>query len=228
MRLFEGIRAVAFDFDGVLVVDSDAVFKEEAWKKALSGYRGYEPHLEESRTLFGHGKKGGRKEMVRHILSRVGVAGEDLEAHASEADKIFDAHVRDRILDAGLAPGARETLMALKARGISAYLNSGTATYALKATALLLGIENLLRDSLGSTSEPIGGSKAENLRHIARQEGIPTSAVLMVGDQDSDRMAAEAVRAPFLGVSNQWNGWKPGEGPFSVVRGLGEIPDRIA
>lgn len=214
-----GTSVVAFDFDGVFVADSDAVFKMEAWHIVLAPYAGrYEPLLEEGRKMFGSGKSGGRAEILRHVFRGLGVA----ETRIEEAARAFDTHVQARIAAAGVVPGAMEALAGLRNRGMALYLNSGTPTPALVKSASNLGIADFFREILGSTEEPVGGDKIHNLSYIMGKEGVGTEEILFVGDSASDAAAANECGCRFVGVSNRWNGWGE-ERPFPVVADLRDV-----
>lgn len=230
MKYMSGTKTpvISFDFDGVFVRDSDAIFKKEAWGVALAAYRGtYEQYLHTAQTLFGHGKRGGRKEIFGYVFEHLGVPHERIPAVVEEAASVFDTYVQKKIREAGLVPGAQEMLEQLASMPVSLYLNSGTATQALQTSARTLNIDHFFKDILGSTPEPHGGSKVDNLTYIATQERVEHSEVLMVGDSSSDREAAEALGCPFVGVANKWNGWSKQRVEFPLVDHLQEIPSLL-
>lgn len=215
---------ISFDFDGVFVLDSDTVFKPEAWHVTFGDYIGrYEFFLREAQLMFGYGKPGGRVEIIRYVLKRLGESGDGLNAAVERISRAFDDYVQAKILEAGLAQGALETLEELIRRGAALYLNSGTATAALHASAHNLKIDRFFDGIFGSTSEPAGGGKVENLHHIAKREGILPSEILVIGDGESDYNAAQELGCKFIGVSNKWNRWDKLQKPFPVVIDLQEV-----
>ncbi len=228
MEIFEDIKAVSFDFDGVMTLDSDAIHKKNAWGIALADYPGHEEHVRVGNTLYGNGKPGGRVEILRYVLEQHGVAADRIEKEVRNASAVFDEHVQTKILEDGLVPGAYEMLETLHARGIALYLNSGTATAPLRTSARNLGIDRFLKESLGSTKDPVGGGKVENLTYIAVSENLSPNNILMVGDGASDLRGAEQFGCPFLGVANRWNEWDKVEQLFPFVTDLREIPMLIA
>src|SRR3989344_6295175 len=216
-------KAVAFDFDGVFVRDSDAVFKIEAWDSALAPWAGrYKPMLDEGRSIFGEGKKGGRLEILEYVFEKLGEPQEKIPALVAQAAKDFDEHVQNRIAEAGFVPGALEMLQELSKLGIALYINSGTVTTALETSTKNLTIRSFFKGILGSLK-----SKADNLRDITAREGIGSSAILVVGDGDSDYQAAQEAGCRFLGVANKWNKWRSGEKNFPVVTDLRDVKDYI-
>jgi phosphoglycolate phosphatase-like HAD superfamily hydrolase len=218
------VQAVSFDFDGVFVLDSDAVFKKQAWDIALAPYRGhYEAYKKEASELYGSGRKGGRVEIIQYIFEKLGEPEEHIPALVAETVRVFDEYVQTNILNAGLVPGALEMLEQLAGRDISLYLNSGTATSALVTSAQNLGIAHFFRGILGSTPEPVGGSKVDNLTYTANQEGVKPSSMLMVGDGGSDYNAAKEFGCRFLGVANLHNQWAEMPQDFDLVTDLRDV-----
>lgn len=211
-------QAVAFDFDGVFVRDSEAVFKAEAWGEVLAAYHGrYEHHLREAQLRYGHGQPGGRVGILRYVYEALGEPASVVEALIERSARAFDDRVQARIVAAGLVPGAREMLRTLKQRGLSLYLNSGTPTAALLVSARNLNISGFFQEILGSTN-----SKVDNLKHIADRERVPPASIVVVGDGDSDVAAARGVGCRFVGVSHRWNRWGQAQG-FPTITDVGDV-----
>jgi len=216
-------QVIAFDFDGVFVLDSDAVFKRDAWKKALAPWAGrYEPLLEEGNRLFGSGKSGGRREILQYVFEQLGESPERLPALIGEAAQAFNTHLQGEIAKAGLAPGALQMLEILAARGFVLYINSGTPPESLRESIRILDIERFFRDALGTTK-----SKVANVRYIAAQEGMAPGEVTVVGDGESDRATAEELHTRFIGVANQHNKWAEMRPQFEIVTKLDQVPELL-
>lgn len=213
------IKVISFDFDGVFVLDSEAVFKKTAWEVVFAEHQGrYEFLLEEASKMFGYGKAGGRREIMRYVIERLGELGDQLDEKLNNSLKLFDDHVQKRILEAGLVGGAVEMLEALQKRGLPLYLNSGTATDALRLSARNLKISNYFNGIYGSAR-----SKVDNLLDVSERESVSPSEILVVGDGDSDEKAARETGCQFLGVANRWNLWKDGNKPFPTVEYLPDV-----
>ncbi len=214
------IKVVSFDFDGVFVLDSDAVFKKEAWGIVFEGYGEgrYRPLLDEGNRRYGSGKPGGRVEIMAYVFAGLGKPEMEIPGLVEEAAKVFDNHVQARILEAGLVSGTREALEELRRRGLSLYLNSGTATRALELSARNLNISQFFGGIFGSTR-----GKTDNLRTMSERESVGPQEILVVGDGDSDRVAAEEFGAPFLGVANRWNKWANTKKEFPLIDHLSQV-----
>lgn len=216
-------KTVAFDFDGVLVLDSEN-YKKEAWGKALAPYTGhYEPYLNEAVRLYGSGKPGGRKEILSYIFTKLGVGEAEFDRTVEEAAKVFDDYVQSMIMAAGLVPEAKPMLKKLRKRDIPLYLNSGTATSALMRSAQNLKIMHFFAAVLGSTPEPVGGSKVKNLGFVAKCERAEPAQILMVGDSDFDLNAAKEFGSRFIGVANRHNHWADTPQEFDFVTDLRNV-----
>lgn len=211
MATNRGTKVVVFDFDGVFVLDSDGIYKPEGWAHAFQSYRGrYLPLLMKGNKMFGSGKPGGRIEIMEFMFRGLGEPEAAIPDLVAKAAQVFDDHVQARIKEAGLNAGALEMLQTLKHRGLALYLNSGTQTKALETSARNLGIIDYFNGIFGSTQ-----SKLSNLIEIARREGVLPTQILVVGDGDSDYKAATEFGCPFLGYSNEWNGWEDEATPFA-------------
>lgn len=217
-------KVVVFDFDGVLVRDSDALFKKEAWDIAFSRWKGrYETFLIEANQIYGSGKSGGRLEIIQYILGKLDVSEEEIPTLTREVSEVFDKNVQSKILEANLVPGSKELLQTLKDLGIIIYINSGTTTSALCRYLSALNVEHFFSGILGSTKEPHGGSKVDNLNYIGSKEKVDSSSILFIGDSESDYQAANKFNCHFIGISNIWNHWGEESKPFPVVTNLLDI-----
>lgn len=218
-------KVLVSDFDGVFVEDSDALFKPNAWKTIFSPWTDtHEQLFKGGNERFGNGNPGGRKEIIAYMLNGLGITADAIPEEVERLNTIFTTTVNEAIEKAGLVIGAREMLETLKAEGLTLYLNSGTATPALRKAAFILNIDSYFTEMLGSTKEPYGGNKVENLARAMEQEGVEKSQLVMIGDGEPDRLAAEVFGCRFIGVANRWNRWEPGLQTFPVARTLSEIP----
>ena len=149
-------KTVVFDFDGVLVLDSDGIFKQEAWQRILWPYRGrYEPLLQAAKNTYGSGKSGGREEIFAYVYRNLGISESEISRLTSFASRQFDDYVQMRIRHSGLAPGARELIEELWDVGLLLYVNSGTPDDALRSSAQGLNIQHYFKGLLGSSRSKV-------------------------------------------------------------------------
>lgn len=209
------IKVIVFDFDGVLV-DSNRL-KYEAWFKI---FRPEEVSHELIRNVLVEVKET-RYDILREIFRRLGAPTEEIESLVVRSAERFNEAVQNGISSMGLNPGVREVLSELKPK-FRLYLNSATPEKALLETVERLGIRDSFEEIYGQ-SEP--GSKVKNLKKIIEKENFLPQEVSVVGDGEDDMKAAQALGCPFIGVANDWNGWKEKE--FPLVSNLSEIKNLI-
>ena len=142
---------------------------------------------------------------------------EHLPSHAQKYNEL----VQSGISSLGLNLGVKEVLSELKQR-FRLYLNSATPEKALLETAGRLSIGDFFEEIYGQ-SEP--ESKVKNLKKIIEKENFLLQEVLAVGDGEDDLAAAKTVGCRFIGLANDWNGWKDKE--FPLVSNLSEIKNLI-
>jgi len=186
----------------------------------------YEKHLEEISQLCA-GQSGGRIKVFNYVFEHLNEPEETISTLTEKASRVFDDYVQEKILKAGLATGTLSTLETLTNLDLKLYINSGTASPALQDIIKKLGIHHFFSGVFGSTKEPIGGGKVENLQYIAEQEKLGPEAIIFVGDSDSDYKAAVEFRCDFIGISNEWNGWRKDAKSFPVISKLSDIPRLI-
>lgn len=214
-----------FDFDGVIVRDSE-FFKEEAWKIVFAPYAGrYEPILEEARNeKFGFGKAGDRYDMFRHVYRSLGIKESKIESCTIEGAKVFNDYVQKKIVEAGVVEGGRELLVELSAKKQRLYVNSGTAIDALAESVCALKLDKYFNGIFGGPA-----SKIENLHKISAIEKVSPPEILLVGDSYGDARVAKEFGCRFVGVTNTWNkawdAWPHEPKPEILVAELKKLKD---
>ena len=209
------IKIIVFDFDGVLV-DSNRL-KQEAWFKV---FKPEEASRELIRNVLTEIKET-RYDILREIFRRLGTSAEEIEPLVLSHAQKYNELVQSGISSLGLNLGVKEVLSELKHR-FRLYLNSATPEKALLETAGRLSIGDFFEEIYGQ-SEP--ESKVKNLKKIIEKENFLLQEVLAVGDGEDDLAAAKTVGCRFIGLANDWNGWKDKE--FPLVSNLSEIKNLI-
>ena len=182
------IRAVVFDFDGVLV-ESVSV-KTEAFRSLFS------PEGPEvaARIVAYHLAHGGVSRMEKfryayeHILRRPLFASE-LQALSDR----FKQLVFDGVLRAPWVPGALDALEAVQCRGWLAFVVSGTPEDELRDLVARRGVARFFAGVYGSPA-----TKSELLRRMLDGHGLQRGHTLMVGDALTDYEAAKATGISFV------------------------------
>ncbi len=192
------LTTIVFDVDGV-ILDSKLV-KRDAWHAVFHDRAPEDDALLQDKV---DAKVGDRYGILRKTGTAIGIAEADLagfvDAHARRYDEAVRAGIRKR----GTFPGVPEAL-ALLAKGFRLHTNSGTPSEPLRRTLEEFGIAKYFQSIRGSEC-----TKVQNLLDIALIDQVPPPNLIMIGDEEGDRRAAEVVLCRFVGIADAVNGWKP-------------------
>jgi phosphoglycolate phosphatase-like HAD superfamily hydrolase len=183
----EPLRAVVFDFDGVIL--ESANIKTEAFVE-----------------LFSHLTPAQVADVRRHHLDNLGISRfkkfawiyENLLGRAIADDESQALGVRfsdlalARILEAPFVPGAREALEAL-APSLPLFVASGTPHDELKDIVARRGLAGFFREVWGTPTD-----KPRILSDLMARHDLRSRQVLFIGDGMSDYKAAKATGVEFL------------------------------
>lgn len=195
------IKAVVFDFDGVLV-DSVAV-KTEAFDAIFRE----EGHDLVARIRAYHLANGGisRVEKIRHIYRDI-LKRQLTEGKLKDLCVRFSQLVLDGVVRSRWVAGAQEFLETCRQRGLSRFVVSGTPEDELR---LIINRRNMASYFLEVYGSP--RRKPELLRHITKVNGIRECEMVFIGDAMTDYEAAQEVGVWFVARPSQiedeaWNG----------------------
>ncbi len=213
-------KAIVFDFDGVIVPDSDQV-KSNTWPQVLQPYG---PKalvlLDEAHQRFGRGKGGDRFDILRYIYTQLGDPAGHIEGLVAASAKQFDLLAQEGILRSGVNPQMRAALEHL-AEKFPLYVNTATPVEAIQKTIDALGLRDFFVGVLGRPK-----SKVENFRLVASEQKVASEEILFVGDSDTDAKAAQEFGCAFIGFGNDLtNDWLRTKQEFRVISVLGELED---
>lgn len=215
------ITAIVFDFDGVIVQDSE-FFKQEAWRVVFASYG--EKVMEwfrEAEAKYGGGRSGDRFDILRHMYQRLGEPAHQVPSLVEEGAATFNLYVQKRILEVGVECSNRGALEELS-KSYALYINSATPEKELEQTVMHLKLDGVFKRVLGRPS-----NKVQNLRIIAKTEDVKRQNILFVGDGDHDYNAAREFGCHFLGYANDWNKWAAGDKQFPLVTNLRDVVSRV-
>lgn len=181
------LRAIVFDFDGVILESGDV--KTEAFVE-----------------LFAEHGPAVTERVRAHHLENLGVSRfkkfswiyeHVLRAPLSDADskalgERFSALALDKVMTSPFVPGAREALVALAA-SYPLFVASGTPQHELDAIVARRELTALFREVHGTPAE-----KPEIINGILQRYTLTTPEVLFIGDGTSDHKAAVATGVEFL------------------------------
>lgn len=180
-------QAIVFDFDGTIVESVDT--KTEAFRTLFAAYP-----AQLDRILAVHLQNGGLSRfekfamIYRDVLGRAPESGE-----FDELGRRFAALVRDAVVRCPFVSGAREFLEQWSTR-LSLVVVSGTPEDELRGIVEERQLERFFVEVHGSPR----GKSGIVADVLARHRWSPMQ-VLLVGDAESDRLAADATGLRFIG-----------------------------
>lgn len=199
------------DFDGV-IVDSNRL-KYDAWFRVFPDSERIPETL--IRDVLSRIRQT-RYDILREIFIQTRKQSQDIEGLVTIYGARYNKIIQEAIAAGGLISGVKETLQALSER-YALYINSATPQEALDEAVDRGGIKSSIVCAYGTPS-----TKEENLQIIMARESAATHEIMMVGDGEGDFAAAQSIGCPFVGISNEFNGWKYTE--FPLIADLTKLP----
>jgi phosphoglycolate phosphatase-like HAD superfamily hydrolase len=181
------IRAVVFDFDGVVLESADV--KTDAFVELFAPHGPEIAAKVKEHHLANLGISRFKKFawIYQHLLGRA-ITDDESKALGDR----FTALALEKILVAPFVPGAEAALAALAATH-PLFVASGTPDDELKLIVLRRGLAPRFREVHGTPRE-----KPEILRDLMARHGLATHETLFIGDGASDHKAAAATGVEFL------------------------------
>ncbi|MFQ5416354.1 MAG: HAD family hydrolase [Myxococcota bacterium] len=218
------IRCVVFDFDGTLV-DSNAIKRQTFFDVAAE----HDPLGETVRVVLDDIRPGDRYAIAREIAQRLCARGmlDASDGFETWAHRLADDYTRrceEAVSKCPEIPGALPCLEWLGARGIDCFVNSATPEEPLRVTVRRRSLDRHFRGILGGPTD-----KFANLARILEEVGTEPRELLMVGDGEDDRRAADDVGCHFAGVVPPGGGrfeQEPAH-PIEDLSGLPELIERL-
>jgi len=187
-RAPDGIRCIAFDFDGTLV-ESNPI-KRDAYYAVFASVPGSAAVLEHVIRANPEADRHGIVHETRRALEDCGARS---LPSAEELVRAYGRLCEEGVSQCAPVPGAVAALRAL-APCYPLYIASATPEAPLRRVVARRGWAGFFRAVLGRPA-----TKTENLRTIAAREGIGPEALLLVGDGPPDRRAARTFGCRFAG-----------------------------
>lgn len=209
------IRAIAFDFDGTLVPSHRV--KRRAFYDVTANLPGAVPALD---RLLSAPVPPDRSEAFRLLLSELKARGVRELPESDALTARYTAHTEAQILAMLAGSPAGAILEGFRADNMRLFLVTRTPTPEMET---ILGKANIRRHF----DDVIGGptSKADGLHSVVRQTNLPAGEVLMVGDEESDRLAAAEVGTAFVAVTSGEGNFR--EPPEWLIEFVTELPAMV-
>lgn len=184
---------MVLDFDGTLI-DSNRL-KYDAYFNIMPGQ---DPALIKQvlDTMF----EASRYDIIAEILRRYhkkkpGYGNRNLESEVRELAGEYNNIVLLGACTCPEIPGALEILNWLSGRNIPVYVSSTTPEVSLKQIIETRGWSSFFTEVCGFPA-----TKEATLQRIIKEQGVKSGQILVVGDGESDRRSAEAMKTGFVPV----------------------------
>ncbi len=180
------LRAVAFDFDGVIL--ESGPIKQRAFLDLFADRPELEPRiLAHHRRYLGVSRYDKLAWIHRELLGRP-LSSEELADEGRRYSKL----VLEQVLACPLVAGAEELLRGLEGRLLS-FVVSATPQEELELIVARRGLSGYFRELRGAP-----GAKAEILGELMSRYALATDELVMVGDGWSDYEAARQAGVAFV------------------------------
>jgi len=205
----ENIKLIIFDLDGTLIDSLEDL--ADATNHMLTSLGRKPVGLDQVRSYVG---QGARRLVEKAMPNAV---PEEIEIGLA----IFLAYNEEHIVDkTRLYPGARETLEALRERGIVLTVVSNKNAALCRKVLSTLGAEDFFAAVIGADSLPQRKPSPEPLLMVLRNFTVAPEQSVMVGDSINDIAAGKAASIVTVGCS-----W--GYGDHSEIEGADYLIHRL-
>lgn len=219
---------IIFDFDGTLV-DSNKI-KWESYYKLFPPKKAIKKIVASVDLI-----NGTRWQIIEKILIAMQKSGyqkcSNLQKQIVKLGNIYSNIVENKILCGNGKPGAFATLWKLNKK-IPIYINTGTPAAPFKKMVKKLIISGKIPHLSGmygrKNEKTEEEAKEANFLEIINKEKVSPKEVIFVGDREVDRRTAEKCGCQFIGVADEFNGWKKTKADFPLVLNLKDILKHIS
>ena len=188
------IRAIIFDFDGVIL--ESAVIKTEAFGEVVKDY----PKDRAEAFVAYHMSHMGISRHVKFRYFIENILGEEYtDEKAAELADNFERIVYERVMECPFVPGAKEFLERNHEK-YDMYIASGTPDEEMQRVVDGRGIRNFFKGVYGTPMK-----KEEIVNKVLSENGYGIAEAVFVGDAGTDMQAAEATGLTFIGRNTPEN-----------------------
>ncbi|MGN6480480.1 phosphoglycolate phosphatase [Luteibacter sp.] len=181
---------VIFDLDGTLV-DSAADIAESV-NRTLSDWRLPVYDVKQITGWIGEGSR----QLITYAFQDAGS-----DADIDDVMPGFLVHYAETALDAVAYDGVVETLVALHAQGVKLAVCTNKNEEFVRPLLEARGMMPYIDGIVGGNTLPERKPSGVPLKHLADEAGVPLDRVVMVGDSESDMLAAKDAGVPYVLVT---------------------------
>jgi len=181
---------VIFDLDGTLV-DSAADIAESV-NRTLSDWRLPVYDVKQITGWIGEGSR----QLITYAFQDAGS-----DADIDDVMPGFLVHYAETALDAVAYDGVVETLAALHAQGVKLAVCTNKNEEFVRPLLEARGMMPYIDGIVGGNTLPERKPSGVPLKHLADEAGVPLDRVVMVGDSESDMLAAKDAGVPYVLVT---------------------------
>jgi phosphoglycolate phosphatase len=181
---------VIFDLDGTLV-DSAADIAESV-NRTLSDWRLPVYDVKQITGWIGEGSR----QLITYAFRDAGS-----DADIDDVMPGFLVHYAETALDAVAYDGVVETLAALHAQGVKLAVCTNKNEEFVRPLLEARGMMPYIDGIVGGNTLPERKPSGVPLKHLADEAGVPLDRVVMVGDSESDMLAAKDAGVPYVLVT---------------------------
>lgn len=196
MKHLEGIKAIAFDFDGTLADSQPA--KRAAWRVVFDDRPAAHDAVLQKAV---DDKVGDRYKILTATFTNLGEGAEAIPALVAKYSEKFDAAIQRLVIERGFFPGTLDMLQKLS-KTHPLYVNSATPEASIVKLCQSFGVAHYFKGTYGNPA-----TKIDNYKKIIAAHGIAPAELLMVGDGLDDASSAAEFGARFVGIPNGDNKW---------------------
>lgn len=204
------IRCVVFDFDGTLV-ESNHIKRQTFFELASE--------FEDGTRLMTDVMKQATGRERYWIFDRFAAALSG-QADARVLANRYTRICQERIAIASEIAGAMASLERLRSEGKLLFVNSATPVEPLSKLVRLRRMHIFFEGIYGSPAK-----KHENLQDIQSNHGLTRDEILVVGDGESDRVAAKTIGCHFVAVDSAENDFE--QEPSCRIPNLAGLPEIV-
>lgn len=206
-------KVIIFDFDGV-IIDSNQI-KYDSFFDIFSN----DTEKQVVKQVLSKIRESSRYEILKQIFIQLDKPKNQLEDLVNEYAEKYNKQTLENLTQDRVFSGATNILSELQ-KNYRLYIVSTTPQITVRKITKKIGLDKYFIDVFG-----VPTIKADNHKNIIDKENVKGSEVLVVGDGESDLQAAQMHNSNFIGIANDFNGWR--DINFSIINNIKDLISMI-